>query len=154
MADARAVPEEGWGLIIVEAGLHGTPSIAFVEAGGPSESILHGLTGLLARDYADMRAQVRLLLEDEPLRTQLGAAARDHARSFSWDSATERLEHTLLSVLGRRARPDQPATLGPRTHDLHQVQARPVLTSAGPEVDRAIDSDDSIDAGAPASAHR
>lgn len=146
--------KEGWGLIIVEAGLHGTPSIAFVEAGGPSESILHGLTGLLARDYADMRAQVRLLLEDEPLRTQLGAAARDHARSFSWDSATERLEHTLLSVLGRRARPDQPATLGPRTHDLHQIHARPVPTSAGPEVGGADVSEDCTDAEAPASAHR
>lgn len=121
--------KEGWGLIIVEAGLHATPSVAFAEAGGPSESILHGLTGLLARDYADMRAQVRLLLQDEDLRGQLGAAARDHARSFSWASATERLEHTLLSVLGRRARPDQPATLGPHTLELHPVQSRRATTT-------------------------
>ena len=113
--------KEGWGLIIVEAGLHGTPSIAFAEAGGPSESILHGLTGLLSADYADMRAQARRILQDDGLRGQLGAAARDHAHSFSWWSAAERLEHTLHSVLGHRARPDQPATLGPGSVDLQQV---------------------------------
>lgn len=147
--------KEGWGLIIVEAGLHATPSIAFVEAGGPSESILHGLTGLLARDYPDMRAQVRLLLEDDPLRRQLGAAARDHARSFSWDSATERLEHTLMSVLGRRPRPDQPATLGPRTVGLHQVHGASVPPAAETAVVRNVHrSDDSDDVEEPASAHR
>ncbi len=125
--------KEGWGLIIVEAGLHATPSIAFAEAGGPSESILHGLTGLLARDYADMRAQVRLVLQDEGLRHQLGDAARAHAHSFSWWSAAERLEHTLHSVLGHRARPDQPATLGPDTVDLEHVHGTRAPLEPAPE---------------------
>ncbi|UIJ36567.1 glycosyltransferase [Allobranchiibius sp. GilTou73] len=134
--------KEGWGLIIVEAGLHATPSVAFAEAGGPSESILHGLTGLLSKDYADMRAQARLILQDEGLRGQLGAAARDHAHSFSWWSAAERLEHTLHSVLGHRARPDQPATLGPGSVDLQQVHGPVPVPVIAPGVPAALDVQD------------
>ena len=39
--------KEGWGLVVVEAGVHGTPTVAFAEAGGPADSIVDGRTGLL-----------------------------------------------------------------------------------------------------------
>ncbi len=99
--------KEGWGLIIVEAGLHGTPSIAFSTAGGPSESILDGLTGRLADDYSQMRELVLELVVDDTQRKTLGEAAREYAFGFSWVSAAERLEMVLLSVLSRP---------GPRDH--------------------------------------
>ncbi len=31
--------KEGWGLVVVEAGVHGTPTVAFRGAGGPADSI-------------------------------------------------------------------------------------------------------------------
>src|SRR5690606_29610981 len=34
--------KEGWGLVVVEAGIHGTPTVAFRDAGGPSDSVLDG----------------------------------------------------------------------------------------------------------------
>ena len=45
--------KEGWGLAIVEAGALGTPSVAFREAGGTTESVVDGETGLLVDDMAD-----------------------------------------------------------------------------------------------------
>ncbi|BDZ58199.1 hypothetical protein GCM10025872_18560 [Barrientosiimonas endolithica] len=100
--------KEGWGLTIVEAGLHATPAVAFAYAGGPTESIVHGRTGLLSRDADDMREQVARLLTDHELRRALGERARTHARSFDWTTAGEKLIHTLRSVLGQVARAPQP----------------------------------------------
>lgn len=100
--------KEGWGLTIVEAGLHATPAIAFAYAGGPTESIVHGRTGLLSRDADDMREQVARLLTDHELRHALGERARTHARSFDWTTAGEKLIHTLRSVLGQVERAPQP----------------------------------------------
>ena len=51
--------KEGWGLSIVEAAHVGVPSVAYVEAGGVRESILDGVTGLLATDQDDLVAKVR-----------------------------------------------------------------------------------------------
>ena len=42
--------KEGWGLVVVEAGVHGTPTVAFRTAGGPADSIVDGETGLLVDD--------------------------------------------------------------------------------------------------------
>ena len=42
--------KEGWGLVVVEAGVHGTPTVAFRSAGGPADSIVDGETGLLVDD--------------------------------------------------------------------------------------------------------
>ncbi|MDF8264085.1 glycosyltransferase family 4 protein [Luteipulveratus flavus] len=101
--------KEGWGLTIVEAGLHATPAVAFAHAGGPSESIQHGRTGLLARDVAEMTHQVEHLLRRTTLRERLGAGARTHARSFDWSVSGTLLSHTLGSVLGHVDRLPQPS---------------------------------------------
>ncbi|WP_082220902.1 glycosyltransferase family 4 protein [Luteipulveratus halotolerans] len=120
--------KEGWGLIIVEAGLHSTPSVAFAHAGGPSESIQHGRTGLLARDAAEMTHQVDHLLRSNSLRTRLGAGARAHARSFDWAVSGALLSHTLGSVLGHVDRlpqaPSQPLSLTPVEDLVHEPEHR------------------------------
>jgi glycosyltransferase involved in cell wall biosynthesis len=94
--------KEGWGLTIVEAGLHGTPSVAFSFAGGVTESIVDDETGLLADDTGQMTAHVATLLSDERLREKYGDNARRHARSFSWESTTRQLEAALTRATGRR----------------------------------------------------
>lgn len=82
--------KEGWGLTIVEAGARGTPTVAFRTAGGVAEALVDGQTGMLADDEADFVAHVRQLLRDPQRREQLGAAARTHARSFTWGLSAQR----------------------------------------------------------------
>lgn len=94
--------KEGWGLIIIEAGLHGTPSIAFSTAGGPSESIQDGVTGRLADDYGSMRDAVRDVIADDTERKTLGEAARAYAYGFSWSEAGKRLEQSLRTAIDQR----------------------------------------------------
>ncbi|WP_265446760.1 glycosyltransferase family 4 protein [Flexivirga meconopsidis] len=115
--------KEGWGLTIVEAGLHETPAVAFAHAGGPTESILHGETGLLAHDPREMAEQVGVLLRDAPLRTALGQAARRHALSFDWERSGRALAATLHSVLGHAPRPEQPAGRPRRLRSVHEIAA-------------------------------
>ena len=90
--------KEGWGLTIVEAGLHGAPSVGFSFAGGVTESIVHDETGLLADDVAEMTAHADALLSDPALREKYADNGRRHARSFSWDKTARDLEKVLLEV--------------------------------------------------------
>lgn len=96
--------KEGWGLTIVEAGLHGTPSVAFSFAGGVTESIVDDETGLLADDVRQMATHVEHLLSDRALREKYGANARRHARSFSWESTTRQLETALEQAVSAHDR--------------------------------------------------
>jgi glycosyltransferase involved in cell wall biosynthesis len=77
--------KEGWGLTVVEAGVHATPTVAFRSAGGVAESIVDGQTGLLADDQASFVAQVRSLLRNDAARERLGANAERYARQFIWE---------------------------------------------------------------------
>ncbi len=76
--------KEGWGLAVVEAGVHGTPTVAFRAAGGTAESVLDGETGLLADDDSEFVELAGRMLDDEALRRTLGKSAAEHARQFSW----------------------------------------------------------------------
>ena len=80
--------KEGWGLSIIEAAHVGVPSVAYRGAGGVAESILDGVTGLLASDLPDLTAQVDRLLSDSALRRDLGAKARIRSGQFTWEATT------------------------------------------------------------------
>jgi glycosyltransferase involved in cell wall biosynthesis len=62
------------------------------------ESILDGVTGLLATDQDDLVGKVRSLLSDTDLRTDLGDKARIRAEQFSWDVTAD----VLADQLGTR----------------------------------------------------
>jgi glycosyltransferase involved in cell wall biosynthesis len=101
-----AVPsvKEGWGLVVGEAAGHQTPAIGFRSAGGLSESIIDGRTGVLVDDEAEFTSQLGGLLIDPALRQRLGRAAQRHAGRFTWDQAQEDFAGKVEEVL----RPGQP----------------------------------------------
>ncbi|MEP7192120.1 MAG: glycosyltransferase family 4 protein [Actinomycetota bacterium] len=92
--------KEGWGLNVVDAASHGVPTVAYHGAGGLSESIEDGRTGLLVHDLDAMVAAVSLLLSDPILRDTLGDAAREHARKFTWEGTVTGWEDLLASTAG------------------------------------------------------
>jgi glycosyltransferase involved in cell wall biosynthesis len=89
-----ASPREGWGLNVMEAAACGTATVG-VAAGGLKESILHGQTGLLARDVDELVSLTRLVLEDEAVREQLATGALERARSMTWDQSARATLGTL-----------------------------------------------------------
>jgi glycosyltransferase involved in cell wall biosynthesis len=92
-----ASPREGWGLNVMEAAACGTATVG-VAAGGLKESILHGQTGLLARDIDELVSMTKLVLEDEEIREQLGRGALERARSMTWDQSARSTLGTLSDV--------------------------------------------------------
>jgi len=94
-----ASPREGWGLNVMEAAACGTATVGVAE-GGLNESILHGQTGLLARDVDELVSMTQLVLDDAQVREQLGRAALERARSLTWDASARR---TLATLAGEWA---------------------------------------------------
>lgn len=96
-ATVHLVPsfKEGWGLTIIEAAAQGTPSVAFRSAGGTTESIIDGRTGLLADSedqFLDLTARI---LREPELRAQLSKNASEHSLKFDWASTARSLEELL-----------------------------------------------------------
>ncbi len=81
-ADLFVLPSrfEGFGLVYVEASLHGVPSIGY-RIGGVPDAILDGETGLLVEpgDVAGLTAGIQQLRLEPHLRERLGAQARERA---------------------------------------------------------------------------
>jgi glycosyltransferase involved in cell wall biosynthesis len=95
--------KEGWGIAVMEAAAHGTPSIAFRDAGGVAESIVDGETGVLVDTVEEFTEATRRLLRDASMRESYAVGAREHARTYSWDSAVSDVEKILLDESGRHS---------------------------------------------------
>ena len=97
--------KEGWGLVVVEAGIHETPSVAFHGAGGVVESIRDGRTGLLARedDVEHFVELTRRLLSEPGLRAELGRNAAEFAAFFTWEQTVKTFATLVDELLERRA---------------------------------------------------
>jgi glycosyltransferase involved in cell wall biosynthesis len=102
--------KEGWGLTIVEAGVRGTPSVAFRSAGGVADAMADGETGLLVENEYDFFLQVRSLLLDAQRRTGMGLAAAVHASRFTWEKAGAGFSDVVARQLngGQQIPADQP----------------------------------------------
>ena len=80
-------PEEDFGLGLVEAMARGIPVVAW-RFGGPTVTVRHGETGLLADPYSvqDYACKIAMLLDDPEMNRAMGAAAAKHVRArFGWD---------------------------------------------------------------------
>jgi phosphatidylinositol alpha-1,6-mannosyltransferase len=84
---------EGFGLVYLEAGAAGLPSIAS-DIGGVPDAVVAGESGLLVQPRVDMIASViQQIAEDGDLRARLAAGARAHARDLSWERCAAETYH-------------------------------------------------------------
>jgi glycosyltransferase involved in cell wall biosynthesis len=99
--------KEGWGLVVGEAALAGTPTVAYASAGGTRESVLDETTGLLVDDHEGFTQALRRLLTDHDLRTRLGEAARQHGGQYTWGQTRSGFAAVVTQVLaGERVSSD------------------------------------------------
>jgi glycosyltransferase involved in cell wall biosynthesis len=97
--------KEGWGLVVLEAAGSGVPCVGYRNAGGVAESVVDGVTGLLADDEAGFTDAIDRLLGDVPLRRSLGFAAEARSWEFGWDTAARSFARVLAEAAGRATAP-------------------------------------------------
>jgi glycosyltransferase involved in cell wall biosynthesis len=100
---ALASTKEPYGTVYGEAMAAGLPVVGW-RSGNLPHLATDGREGLMADpgDVAGLRAALRRLVDDEPFRGQLAAAARVRAGSFpTWSESAARLFAVLREVAGR-----------------------------------------------------
>lgn len=93
--------KEGWGLVVGEAGMHRVPTVAYRSAGGTTESIRHGVSGVLVDTKPELTATVGRLLTQPAELAELGAGARRVAQQFTWEAAQQAFAEVLAAELRR-----------------------------------------------------
>lgn len=91
--------KEGWGLVVGEAAMHGTPTVAYRSAGGTRESIDDERSGLLVDTLPEFVEALRTILTDEEVRTKLAAGAREHSGRFTWEHSQAAFAHVMTSAI-------------------------------------------------------
>lgn len=91
--------KEGWGLVIGEAGMHGTPTVAYASAGGVCESIADDRSGVLVHDPQQLVEVTRHLVADEAERGRLAAGARTMSHAYSWENAQALFGQVVAEVV-------------------------------------------------------
>lgn len=86
---------EGFGMVAVEAAVHGTPTVAF-DCGGVSDAVAEGVNGALvdAGDYAGFGAAIQRVVQAD-----MRDSASEFASQFSWDNYTAQVEQSIEKVL-------------------------------------------------------
>jgi glycosyltransferase involved in cell wall biosynthesis len=94
--------KEGWGIAVMEAAARSVPALAYTFAGGVTESIVDGETGVLVGDLDELVSQCQALLSDTESRLAMGKRARNRAQSFGWQRSAEAFEHLLMEQRDQR----------------------------------------------------
>jgi len=94
---------EGWGIVIVEAAIRGTPGIGF-DVPGLRDSVVDGETGLLVRNEGQFASAWASLALDHRTREILGRNARERALRLHWSAAVEGFAQVADEAMARGAR--------------------------------------------------
>lgn len=121
---------EGWGLVVMEAAAHRTPTLAF-DAPGVRDAVVSSRTGLLARDEREFVDLWIDLARSPDLRAKLGAGARERAEEFSWDATVDRFEKVAHATVDGGRLPRARAA-GRRRPAAAPVPANPLPADAPP----------------------
>jgi glycosyltransferase involved in cell wall biosynthesis len=92
--------KEGWGLVVGEAARAGTPAVAYAEAGGTRESIVDGVSGVLAHHHDGFVEALARLLTDDDLRKRLADGATLHGGQYTWERTRADFAALIEDVLG------------------------------------------------------
>lgn len=89
---------EGFGIVFLEAGACGTPSLGG-NSGGVPDAVLDGETGFLVdpEDPRDIADNILRLMADRELLRRLGDRARSHAEDSTWEKACSRYFSAIRS---------------------------------------------------------
>lgn len=90
---------EGFGIVYLEAGAHGTPVIAGNVAGA-LDAVIDGQTGTLVdpENHVEVADAIAELLLDRDLATRLGSGGREWAEQHAWPTVVSRVEDVLLAT--------------------------------------------------------
>jgi len=94
---------EGWGIVITEAAIRGTPALGF-NVRGLRDSVVNGETGLLVRNEGEFASAWASLAFDRNRAGAMGIAARERAERLHWSSAVEGFAEVVDETLEREAR--------------------------------------------------
>jgi glycosyltransferase involved in cell wall biosynthesis len=93
---------EGWGIVVSEAAIRGTPAVAF-DVPGLRDSVVHGETGMLVRTEGQFASAWASLAIDGPRRAALGQAARTRALQQHWSAAVQGFAEVADEAIKRAA---------------------------------------------------
>ena len=109
--------KEGWGIVVMEAATHGVPAVAYREAGGVAESIVHEQTGMLVDgDLEDFAQALDAVLSNPAHRDRLGESARIRSEEFTWAATTASFADVLGEVAAKGGVSVVPAPSGHVEH--------------------------------------
>lgn len=94
---------EGFGIVYLEAGVHGLPVVAG-RVGGALDAVVDGATGLLVdpMDHVQVADAISSLLIDRTRATRMGAAGSEHARAFAWPVIARRVQSLIAEAVSSR----------------------------------------------------
>jgi phosphatidylinositol alpha-1,6-mannosyltransferase len=95
----NGVGGEGFGIVYLEAGIHGLPVVAGAQ-GGALDAVVHGETGLLVdpNDIASLADAIVGLLLDPERAARLGEQGAEHAKQFTWEGHASAVEDLTREV--------------------------------------------------------
>jgi glycosyltransferase involved in cell wall biosynthesis len=100
---------EGWGIVVAEAAIRGTPAIGF-DVPGLRDSVVNGHTGMLVRNEGQFASAWASLALDQERRVAMGLAARLRAERLHWSDAIDGFANVAdeaIAMAGQRSRSRQ-----------------------------------------------
>jgi glycosyltransferase involved in cell wall biosynthesis len=98
---------EGWGIVIAEAAIRGTPGIGF-DVPGLRDSVVNGETGVLVKNEGQFASAWASLALDHRTREAMGQAARERALRLHWSAAVEGFAQVADEAIARNVERVQP----------------------------------------------
>ncbi len=124
---------EGWGIVVAEAAVRGTPAIGF-SVPGLRDSIVNDETGLLVVSEGEFASAWAALAIDDRRRAAMGRAARDRALLLHWSAAVDGFSAVADEAIKR-------------AHMNGSV--RPAVAAVGPVAAEPIDAEEFITGSMP-----
>ncbi len=108
---------EGWGIVVSEAAVRGTPAVGF-SVPGLRDSVVHNETGILVSTEGEFASAWASLAIDHRRREAMGRAAFERARQLHWSAAVDGFLLVAEEALARARVAGQDRRVGrqPRQH--------------------------------------